>query len=237
MALRTAGMMAAFLLRLTSARSEQGGSAAAAPTGLLVDWQVAPALGVSTVPTFGWVVPPCSDAKDAMQTGYSLELYKDGGTSSVWSSGAVVGNSSVNVKYTGPELESGTAYEFTVSTKSASCVSPPSARALFITAAKFDSRAKWIGAGVSNATFNILRRVVEAPAPSTVQRVVGYITAQNSDPTMLMNYKLYGTNANRPCLPCLASMLRSPRTMGAALLSHSRRKARVDGTWTWRSTY
>jgi hypothetical protein len=168
-----------------------GGARAAAPTGLLVDWQVAPALGVSTAPSFGWVVPPCDGAKDAMQTGYTLEVFKDGATASVWSSGAVAGNSSVNVKYSGLDLEPGTAYEFTVSTKSTACSSPPSARGLFITAAKFAPTAKWIGAGVSNATFNILRRVVQAPAPTTVQRVIGYITAQNSDPTMLMNYKLY----------------------------------------------
>ena len=165
--------------------------AASVPTSLLVDWQVAPALGVSVAPSFGWVVPACAGAKDSMQTGYTLEVFKDGATASVWSSGAVAGNSSVNVKYGGPALEPSTAYQFTVATKSASCASAPSAKALFITAAKFAPSAKWIGAGNANATFNLLRRVVQAPAPASVQRVVGYITAQNSDPTMLMNYKLW----------------------------------------------
>jgi hypothetical protein len=167
-------------------------AASAAPTGLLVDWQVAPALGVSTTPSFGWVVPACAGAKDAEQTGYTLEVTKDGAAAaSVWSSGAVAGNSSINVKYGGPTLEPGTAYQVSVTTKSASCTSDPSAKALFITAPKFEPTAKWIGAGVSNATFNLLRRVVQAPAAASVQRVIGYITAQNSDPTMLMNYKLY----------------------------------------------
>ena len=191
MARALAAALAAAALALATPTHAAAAAAQPPPTGLLVDWQVAPALGVSVAPSFGWVVPPCAGSAGAMQTGYELTVFKDGAAASVWSSGAVAGNSSVNVKYGGPALQAGAAYQFSVTTKSESCTSAPSAKALFVTAAKFAPTARWIGAGVSNATFNLLRRVVQAPAASTVQRVIGYITAQNSDPTMLMNYKLY----------------------------------------------
>ena len=182
-------MMAAALASMAFAAAAS--AAPSAPSGLTVDWQTEPALGVSTAPLFGWIVPPCSGSKDAMQTGYQLSVYKDGqmGTP-LWDSGKVAGNVSVGVKYSGPPLTAGAAYQWTVTTTQSGCTSAASAPATFITAlSAFHPDAKWIGAGVSNATFNLVRRVVKAPAGS--KRVIGYVTAQNSDPTMLMNYKLY----------------------------------------------
>lgn len=128
-------------------------------------------------------MPACTDTKDQHQTGYTLEIFKDGSATSVWSSGKVSSNASVSVAYDGPVLEAGIAYQWTVQTTSSGCTSAASEKALFITAkGAFAPSAKWIGAGVSNATFNLLRRVVQAPAG--VRRAIGYITAQNSDPTM-----------------------------------------------------
>ena len=167
----------------------------AVPTGLLVDFQPAPALGVAVSPGFGWIVPACAGAKNAMQTAYEIVVRKDGaaaGDATIWDSGKVASNASVAVKYGGPSLDGGMAYEWTVKTWTTSgCASESSAPALFITAlAAFHPDARWIGAGTDNATFNLVRRVVKAPTTKP-RRVVGYITAQNSDPTMLMNYKLY----------------------------------------------
>ena len=163
------------------------------PSGLTVDWQTAPALGVSIAPRFGWSVAPCSGSKNAMQSGYTIQVSADGASAKpVWDSGKVMSNSSFNVKYGGPALVGGAAYIWTVKTMSGSCTSAASAPATFITAlGSFHPDAKWIGAGVSNATFNLARRVVTAPPKSSVRRVIGFITAQNSLPTMLMNYKLY----------------------------------------------
>ena len=185
------------MLRLALAVALPPVARAAAPTGLLADWQSTPALGVSAAPSLGWIVPACDGQKDAMQTAYTITVHSDGdeakaGATPVWDSGKVAGNASVAVKYGGPALKGGAAYHWTVKTWAGSCASEPSAPALFITAlGAFRPGAKWIGAGVSNATFNLARRVVQAPAAAKVRRAIGYITAQNSDPTMLMNYKLY----------------------------------------------
>ena len=185
------------MLRLALAVALPLVARAAAPTGLLADWQSTPALGVSAAPALGWIVPACDGQKDAMQTAYTITVHSDGdeakaGATPVWDSGKVAGNASVAVKYGGPALKGGAAYHWTVKTWAGSCASEPSAPALFITAlGAFRPGAKWIGAGVSNATFNLARRVVQAPAAAKVRRAIGYITAQNSDPTMLMNYKLY----------------------------------------------
>ena len=169
-------------------------AAATAPSGLTVDFLggAEAALGVRLRPSFGWVVPPCAGSKDAIQTAYSLAVYRDGepGTP-LWHSGKVQSNASVAVPYGGPALDPGAAYEWTVQTWSgSSCASAASARATFVTALDaFRPSAKWIGVGEPDATFNLVRRVVAAPAGA--RRVLGFITAQNTDACMLFNYKLF----------------------------------------------
>jgi hypothetical protein len=186
-----------------------------APTGLLVNFQTAPALGVGFSPVFGWIVPACASTKDAMQSAYRITVRKDGagtGATPVWDSGKVcpcalffrcwgsgklgsllscvpgaaqvASNASVAVKYTGAApLAGGTAYQWTVQTWLSGCpasAGSSSAPSLFITAlGSFQPGAQWVGAGVDSSTFNLVRRVVKAPA-APARRVIGYITAQNS---------------------------------------------------------
>jgi hypothetical protein len=45
------------------------------------------------------------------------------------------------------------------------------ARAVITALGAFRPGAKWIGAGVSNATFSLARRVVQAPAAAKVRRI------------------------------------------------------------------
>jgi hypothetical protein len=167
------------------------------PSDLRVDWQRSPALGVSTAPVFNWVVPSCPGGqKDAMQTSYRIKIYSDTVPEKLfYDSGITAGNTSVAVKYTGPPLKRGAVYQWTVSTESAGCSTSGSSSlsetAVFITECEWDKKAQWIGVGKNTSTFNILRKVVDAPPRSQVARIVGYITAQNSWSGMLMNYKLY----------------------------------------------
>jgi hypothetical protein len=163
-------------------------AAAAAPTELLVDFQPAPAVGVSASPSFGWAVPPCAQA-GAEQSAYAIAVSLGG--KPVWASGKRASNASVAVNYGGPALQGGRAYSWTVQSWSGACASEASAPAEFITAlTAFAPAATWVGAGKPESTFNLVRRVVRAPACNGC-KVLGFITAQNSDPTMLLNYKLY----------------------------------------------
>lgn len=169
-------------------------SSAAVPHGLQVDWQNCPALGVSRSPVFGWIVPSCTASADAVQTAYRLRVLGD---SVEWDSGTISSNSSVAVRYGGPALAAGAAYRWTVQTTT-SC-SPAasgtvSAEGTFITALgaeDWDASASWIGLGKNESTFNLVRRVVHVPPSAEIQRVVAFVSAQNSWSGMLMNYKLW----------------------------------------------
>ena len=163
------------------------------PYGLRADWQASPALGVSIQPVFSWVVPAGCGQKEDMQTGYRIKIYTDTDPQHLVSdSGRIMRNTSVGVPYNGSLLQRGSSYHWTVEvTTSGGCTSPPSAQALFITECAWDKSARWIGAGRNTSTFNLLRKVVEAPARPKVARIVGYISAQNSWSGMLMNYKLW----------------------------------------------
>jgi hypothetical protein len=170
-------------------------AAASAPHGLRADWQggAAAALGVSASPVLGWVVPSCQQQPDAMQTSYRIQVTHDSGGATVWDSGNVSGSSSTAVRYGGTPLTAGTAYRWRVTTATiGGCVSEPSPEALIITACDWAaSRASWIGLGNASSTFNLVRRVVQAPPRAQVQRAIAFVSAQNSWGGMLMNYKLY----------------------------------------------
>jgi hypothetical protein len=127
-------MQYASLIALVSASSV----AANAPTGLLTDYKRSPAGGVRSVPSFTWVVPACETESDHTLSAYQLTVTHQG--RDVWDSGKTAGTDSTYVAYAGPALEAGTAYEWTVSTWTASgaggstCASSPSAPSTFITA-------------------------------------------------------------------------------------------------------
>jgi hypothetical protein len=104
------------------------------PSGLQVDWQPCPALGVSTTPSFSWEVPPCTTGVDAMQTHRRIRVLYDA-DSVVWDSGFKADTRSVAVRYGGPALLLGRAYRWTVQVMTQNCTSQPSDEAVFITAA------------------------------------------------------------------------------------------------------
>ena len=172
---------------------------------LTIDGQRAPSLGASLSPRFGWLVPPCDTASGAAQTAYVLRVFRDGeqpgakapAAPPVWDSGKVHGNASLNVLYGGPGLEGGAAYHAAVHVWRGGCntASPAfSTPVLFVTAlhgSGFGKNASFIGAGVNSSTFTIARRVVAAPAAAGVRRVLGFVTAQNTNACMLFNYRLY----------------------------------------------
>jgi hypothetical protein len=66
---------------------------AAAPTGLLCDYQRSPALGVrgagGDAPRFSWIVPPCAGTPDAAQAAFAVVVTSEGAP--VWASGRVEG--------------------------------------------------------------------------------------------------------------------------------------------------
>ena len=106
------------------------------PTGLMTNFQKSPALGVTAVPQFTWIVPPCEAAADQAQVSFELSVVRaeGGGGGGAWSSGQVASANSTAVVYTGPALLPGTAYNWTVKTATTSCTSDPSEAATFITA-------------------------------------------------------------------------------------------------------
>jgi len=92
--------------------------AASAPTGLLVDYQKSPALGVRAVPHFGWIVPPpagaCSANPDHTQGAYQIVISEAG--KQVWDSGKTSSAESTSAAGPASILKSGTPYQWTVTT-------------------------------------------------------------------------------------------------------------------------
>ena len=60
-----------------------------APTGLLCDFQRAPALGVRNSPRFTWIVPPCTSSPDLTQSAYRIVVFTANNGTVVWESGKV----------------------------------------------------------------------------------------------------------------------------------------------------
>ena len=166
---------------------------AAAPTGLLVDFQKSPSLGVRLAPRFSWIVPPCPSAPDQAQTSYQVKVYGDTG-SLVWDSGLVADSDSTYVLYSGPPLAASSAYTWTVTTTSPACTSEPSAPASFVTAlpaSGFAPAAHFITTNGS-ATFGYFRAVIALPA--ALSSAVLHVAAENED-KLLCGYKLYVNGA------------------------------------------
>jgi hypothetical protein len=185
MAKRLGLALAAALLR--------GAQADAVPTGLLADFQKAPALGVRAAPRFTWIVPPCASAPDQAQVAYALSLYAADGTL-VWASGTVASADSTYVLYGGPPLNASTYYTWTVATATQSCaLGAPSAPAALVTAlpdAGFDASARFLTTNATGATFGYFRAEVALPAGDAVVRAIAHVAAENED-RLLCGYKLY----------------------------------------------
>ena len=62
---------------------------AAAPTGLMTNFQKSPSLGVTAAPQFTWVVPPCAGAADQSQVAFAITVTEEADGNNVWHSGKV----------------------------------------------------------------------------------------------------------------------------------------------------
>jgi len=173
------------LLNIFSAAS----AATPPPTGLLVDFKPSPSLGVRLAPRFGWIVPPCDTNPDQTQTAYELIVTNRVTGATVWDSGKISSNESIYAPYSGPSLSSTTSYNWTVSTWTENCASPPSEPSLFITGPfnGFDSSAEFITTSVP-ATFGYFRK--EVSVPTTLVTAVGFIAAY-VDEHLLSGFKVY----------------------------------------------
>ena len=108
-----------------------------APTGLLVNFQASPALGIGPNLEFSWIVAPSNTSADAMQSAYQVRVV-DSTSNTVWDSGQVNSAQSTKVEYTGPELSRGERFRWTVTTWSNdSEQSSPSEAAEFVTSSNF----------------------------------------------------------------------------------------------------
>ena len=186
---RRAGATAALLLLARGATAQQQ-----VPTGLLVDLQHSPALGVRLAPTFTWIVPPCGEGPDQAQTQYMITVMAVPTGVVVWESGIVFSADSVSAPYGGPPLNSSTAYTWVVSTANSACKSPPSAPATFVTGAwaGFAPGAAFLSVGDARTTFAYFRRELAVPAGvvSAIAHVAGAV-----DDKLLCGWKLYVDDA------------------------------------------
>lgn len=169
-----------------------------APTGLMVDFQLSPSLGVRGAnltlggpPHFTWITPPCPSAPDAAQSSYRIVVTREGAP--VWDSGQITSADSTYVAYAGPQLAASARYTWTVTSFSSACgASDPSAPALFIPHVPeggWDASAQWLTISAAPAaTFAYLRKDIVVPA-GTVS-AVGSVTGVLED-KLLSAYKLY----------------------------------------------
>ena len=179
-------------------------SAAAVPTGQLVDFKRSPSLGVRAQPAFTWIVPPCAAAPssaghDGHQTAYQVVVSQHTAVApsgkKSWDSGKVASNESTYVAYGGPALLPGTRYAWTVTTWTSSgggaqCASEASAPAIFVTSlgesVAWDKAAQFISHS-SKPTFAYFRKELSVKGAVSA---TAFITTTNKDP-MLSAYKFY----------------------------------------------
>ena len=173
--------------------------ATVSPSGLLVNFQSSPALGIplGQRPQFSWVVPGGHTAGH-VQTSYRLIVTDAHRSLPVkWDSGVVHGNQSIAVPYGGGSLAPGTAYNWTVQTTTANKAikgsvhtSDASEPATFVTALQsFDTGASYIWSNSSAGIFAFFRKTVKQPS-TRVLRATAFVTAVTDD-YMLCGYKLY----------------------------------------------
>jgi hypothetical protein len=162
----------------------------AAPSGLLVDYMHAPAVGVRSSPGFSWIVPPCSTVTNSSQTAYRIAVVDNGGAT-VWDSGKTSGSDSTWVAYAGAALPPASRFSWTVTTWATdaceSSASPPSS---FVTAptSGFDASAQFI-ATATPCTFGYFR--TEVAVPAGVVSAIAFVAAVNSNDRLLSAYKFY----------------------------------------------
>jgi hypothetical protein len=171
------------------------GAFAASPTGLMVDFQLTPSLGVrganaSSPPAFSWIIPPCESAPDATQTAYQIVVTREGAP--VWDSSKTAGSDPTYVRYAGPPLVASARYAWTVRVWSDACgASDPSDPALFIpalTPGGWAPGTSFITLPTAGKTFGYFRKDVVVP-PGTVSAVAS-LTGVLQD-KLLSAYKLY----------------------------------------------
>lgn len=171
-------------------------AASAAPTGLMVDFQHSPSLGVRGAnfslggpPHFTWIVPPCPSAPDAVQSAYRIVVTREGAP--VWDSGQVASSDSTYVAYAGPLLTASARYSWTVTSFSAACgASDASTPGMFIPHVPeggWDASAQWLTIS-EPATFAYFRKDIVVP-PGTVSAVCS-VTGVLED-KLLSAYKVY----------------------------------------------
>jgi hypothetical protein len=176
--------------------------AASVPSGLLVNFQSSPAVGIplGVKPQFSWVVPGGAGTADHSQTSYRIVVTDAHNAKSVlWDTGAVKSNQSIAVPYDGPSLTSGRAHNWTVQLTTANVWGPShelgdtsatdaSEPATFITALEsFDAGASYIWSNSSSGIFAFFRKTVK---PAKIVRATAYVTAVTDD-YMMCGYKLY----------------------------------------------
>ncbi|MEV6817104.1 hypothetical protein AB0M52_34165, partial [Micromonospora sp. NPDC051296] len=110
-ALATATLAAALLVNASGAAAAPG-HAPETPTGLTVDDREHP-LNVEGPPRFSWL--PRDRDPGEVQTAYRITVAEPGGAL-VWDSGEVASGQQSYVRYAGPALRSGAAYEWSVRT-------------------------------------------------------------------------------------------------------------------------
>ena len=158
------------------------------PTGLLVNFQRSPSLGVTQAPHFSWIVPPCEGSADEPQTAYRITVSAAVGGGVVWDSGQVASSDSTYAAYAGPPLAPSTAYTWQVATATASCQSSPSAPAAFVTSLFSGWNAGAMFLTYPGSTFGYFRKEVSVPAG--VVSAVAHVTAAVDEP-LLSGYKLF----------------------------------------------
>ena len=175
-------------------------AASPAPSGLLVDFQKSPALGIKADPHFTWIVPACSTENDHQQTAYQIKVTS--GEALIWDSGKIPSNESTYAPYNGPALKPATGYHWTVSTWTESssppssgisteCASSASTPGSFVTSlftAGFAPSSYFIQLSESS-TFTYFRK--EIILPKDIVSAFVFITARNAmleDP-LLVQYK------------------------------------------------
>ena len=138
-----------------------------------VEYLEAP-LGIDDpAPRMSWA--PISAARGAAMASFRIVVASGGAT--VWDSGVVVSNSSVNVPYAGPAPASDTDYTWTLTWTDATGASAPAASAPFSTGLL--AQADWRGAafvmGAAGADNNMLRAEFTIPGTAQVTRARLYI--------------------------------------------------------------
>ena len=174
------------------------------PSGLLVNWQSSPSLGISAPISYSWIVPHITGAEtcpaaDQQQFAYRVQVstgdFGDQDKIDIfWDSGQVESSESHNVPQTVDKpLVPGTRYHWRVKTwASSGCYSNWSTPATFYTAPESFEHVTPIWANGSSSQFVLFRYVVPIPK-SPYTRGIAFVTARQSGPMekLLGAYRLY----------------------------------------------